>query len=344
MNNKPSICFGLTFVCTASHQGIRQFAATTMQPKGPQTASDPRQMVAGQIQRSVVPSGKEQPLDRLGAMRRTSVEGVNTMLNQNPQSLSHHNQGQPVQRMPFPPQSPVPPRQEHVQQTVYPVQGHGMPKTVPVLPGQRVAPQPAPVGVAGNVQSPQSQLSRSPLPPPRPIQPPVAQPSQTPPPTGFVQRAPSHAEPSPHRSTAAYRLPAPPYTQQQNINTCIRPAPPAYNSRPAYHGSYPPLAPKPAPGTQLTQQSQARSQLPSSGTPARAGGYPVVPSSPLQRQNFQPQTPPPNMPPSPLPSSTLVSGPPFATSQHDLPGGFAGRNIRPKVAQDRQGNREPLTG
>ena len=320
-----------------------------MQLKSPQTAADPRQMVAGQIQRSTVPSGKEQPLDRLAAMHRASVEGVNTMLNQNPQSLSHHNQGQAVQRMPFPPQSPGPPRQEHVQQTVYPVQGQRMPQTVPVLPGQRAAPQPVPVGVPGNVQSPQSQLpvSRSPLPPPRPIQPPVAQPSQTPPPTGFVPRASSLAEPPSYRSTAAYRQPAPPYTQQQNIN--IRPAPPAYNSRPAYHGSYPPLAPKPAPGTnvQLTQQSQVRNQLPSSGTPAPAVRYPsspVVPSSPLQRQNFQPQTPPPNMPPSPLPSSTLASGQPFASSQHDLPGGFTGRNIRPKVAQDRQANRAPLTG
>lgn len=321
---------------------MRQFPAVATQQQKPQTAVDPRQVMVGQMQRSTVSSGKEQSLDRQAAMRRASVEGLNVMPNQNPQSLQHHNQGQ---AMPLPPQSTGPPRGDHLQQTARPVQGLRMPQKVPISPVQRAAPQPAVVGMPVNVHSPQNSFSRSSLPPPRPLQPPIVQPSQTPPPTGVVARAPTPVEPSPYRSTATYRQPAPPYSQQQNI----RPAPPAYNSRPAYHGSYPPLAPKPAPGVtvQLTQQSQAKNQVPSSSTAVvgRYPGSPQLPSSPLQRQNFLPQTPPSNIPPSPLLSLSVATGQPFASSQQDLPGGFAGRSIRPKVAQDsRPANREPLTG
>lgn len=328
-----------------------------MQHQGPQTATDRRPIMGGQvIQRTIVPSDKEQSRERLAAVRRASVEGMNSLPGQNPQSFPHpHNQGQVMQRIPFPPQSPG----EHQQQTAYPAKGHPMPETVSISPGQRTAPgaqlmakppHPTPGGAPGNVHSPQSPHSRSPLPPPRPIQPPTTRPAQTPPPTGFMPRAPSPAEPPSFRPTAVYRQPAPSYPQQQSI----RPAPPAYNSRPTYHGSYPPLAPKPAPAmnVQFTQQSQARNQVPSSSTTAvgRYPGSPPVPSSPLQRveavrQNFQPQTSPPNMPPSPLLSPSVGSGQPFASPQQDLPGGFTGRNGRPTLVQDsRQANKDPLAG
>ena len=343
----------MSFALFSSHQGIRWFPATAMQQQSPQTVADPRQMMGGQMQRNIVPLDKNQSLERLAAMRRASVEGVNASPGQNSQSFPNHNQGQAMQRIPLPPQSPGPPREANHQQIAYPVQGHRMPQTVPITPGQRAtpdaqlmakSPQPSRGGIAGNVHPPPSPLSRSPLPPPRPIQPPTARPDQTPPP-GFMPRTPSPAEPSSYQTTAAYRQPAPSYPQQQNI----RPAPPAYNSRPAFHGNYPPLAPKPAPGmnVQLTQQSQPRNQVPSNST-AVAGRYPgspAVPSSPLQQQNFQPQVPPSNLPPSPLLSSSLSSGQPFGSSQRELPGGFASRDIRPTVAQDsRQATKRPLTG
>ena len=329
-----------------------------MQQQGPQSTTDPRQIMGGQTPRSIVPSGNGQPLERIAAMRRSNVEGVNTMQTQSPKSFPRHTQGQAMQRMPLPPQSPGTLGEEQ-QQTAYPVQGHRMPQTVPMSPGQRAAvpgvqlmaksSQPTSVGMPGNAHPPQSPLSRSLFPPPRPIQPSSSRPAQIPTPTGFIPRASSSAETSLHRPTATYQQPAPSYPQQQKI----RPAPPAYNSRPTYHGSYPPLAPKPAPdmGVQFSQQDQARKQIPTSTVAVgRYNGPPAIPSSSLQRaaavrQNFQPQAPPPSMPPSPLLSPTLGSGQPFASPQHDLRGGFAVRNIRPTVALDsRQSQKEPLPG
>lgn len=315
-----------------------------------QTVANQRQVIGGQTQISIGSTDKAQSLERVAAMRRASVEGANTFQGQNPQAFQHHNQGQVMQRMPISPQSPGSPRDAHQQQMV-----HGMPPTVPASPGQRGSPgafsaQPISAGLPANPRSPQIPLVRSPLPSSRPVQPHTPQPAQTPPSAGFMQRPISTGEPSSYRPTAAYRPPAPPFPQQQNI----RPSPPAYSGRPPYHGSYPPLAPKPAPGVnvQFSQESQLRKQVPSNT--AVGGSYPgtpQVPRPPFQRgeattrQNFPPQAPLPNMPPSPLLSPSSRSGQPFMSSQSDLPGGVGGRNIRPAPVKDsRQASREPFAG
>lgn len=307
-----------------------------------QVPVDQRQMMAGQIQRNSGPTDKGQSLERLAAMRRASVEGVSALQGQNLQSFQHHhNQGQVMQRMPLSPQSLGPLRGEPPQQA-----GHHMPPTLPASPGQKGssgafspqlmtrAPQPAPAG------SPQSALTRSPLPPPRPVQPNMPRPSQTPAP--FMQRPLSPAEPSSYRPTAAYRQPAPPFPQQQSM----RPAPPAYSGRHTSLSSYPPLAPKPTPGVNVpfSQDSQVRKQIPSNNVSGSYQSTQQVPRSPLQRgeptrQNFQPV---PNTPPSPLLATS--TGQRF-TSQPNIPDGLRGRNIRPSMGHDsRQASRESLPG
>lgn len=311
--------------------------------------------MGGQMQRNISPADKGQSLERIAAMRRASAEGVSALQGQNPQTFQHrHNQGQAMQRMPLSPQSTVPTREEAPQQS-----GHRMPPTIPASPGQRGAsgafspqlmaksPQPAPVGLPGHVRSPQSSLTRSPLPPPRPVQPNMPRPAQTPPP--FMQRPLSPAESSSYRPTAAYRQPAAPFPQQQNM----RPLPPAYSGRHTSLSSYPPLAPKPAPGmnVQFSQESQARKQVPLNAVVAGSySGTQQVPRSPLQRgepprQNFQPHVPLSNTPPSPLLAPSSGSGQPFVTSQPGLPGVLGGRNIRPVMGQDsRQASRESFAG
>ena len=147
--------------------------------------------MVGQMQRTIVATGNEQPLERITAMRRASVEGVNPLPGQSTQSIQYQSQGQAVQRTSLPSPSPGPLRDEK-QQTTYPAQGI-QPQTVPMLPGQRMAlpgaqlmakpPQGVTVGMTGNGRPPQSPLSRSPLVPPRPIQPSTAQPAHTTPPT-----------------------------------------------------------------------------------------------------------------------------------------------------------------
>ena len=292
-----------------------------------QTATDSRQMMVGQMQRIIAPTGNEQPLERITAMRRASVEGVNPLPGQSTQSMQYQSQGQAVQRTSLSSPSPGPLREEK-QQTTYPVQGI-QPQTVPMLPDQRMTvpgaqliakpPQGATVGMTGNGRPPQSLLSRSPLVPPRPIQPSTAQPGQTTPLTSSVRRPSSAAEPP-----AGYQQSPPPYPQQHNI----RPAPPAYNSRPTYYGNYPPLAPKPAPEmtVQLSQQYQARKQIPSNTVATGRHARPV-PGSPLQqsdagRQNFLPQVPPVNVARSPLVPPNLASGQLFTRSQQDVHGGL----------------------
>lgn len=339
------------FSCFPTYdQGVRQFPAVAMKQQDLQAHVDHRQTVGGQMQKNIGLTDKGQSLERLAAMRRASAEGMGALQGQNVQAFQHHqNQGPVMQRVPLSPQSPGPQRVEHPLQT-----GHCMPPTVPASPGQRGAagtfsPQPAPVCLPGNARSPQNPLTRTPLPPPRPVQPNMPRPAQTPPPVGLMQRPLSPAEPSSYRPTAAYRQPTPPFPQQQNM----RPLPPAYSGRHTSLTSYPPLAPKPAPGinVQLSQESQARKQVPSNT--AIAGSYPgtqQVPRSPLQRgeatrENFQPHVPIPNMPPSPLLAPSMGSGQPFASSQPDLPGGLGIRNIRPGLGQEsRQANRESLPG
>lgn len=308
-------------------QGIRQYPVATIQQQVPQTTTDCRQMMAGQMQRTIAPTGNEQPLERITAMHRASVEGVTSLPGQSTKSIQYQSQGQAVQRNSLPSPSPGPLREEK-QQTTHPVQGI-QPQTVPMLPGQRMAvpgaqlmakpPQGATADMTGNGRPPQSPLSRSPLVPPRPIQPSTAQPAQTTPPTSSVQRLSLAAEP-----LAGYQQSPPPYPQQHNI----RPAPPAYNSRPTYYGNYPPLAPKPAPEmtVQLSQQYQARKQIPSNTVSTGRQARPV-PSSPLQqsdsgRQNIQPQVPPLNIIRSPLVPPSLASGQPFSRSQQDVHGGL----------------------
>lgn len=328
---------------TTPDQGARQFPAAAVKQQDLQAPVDHRQMISGQMQKNISPTDKGQSLERLAAIRRANVEGISALQRQNVQGFKHHqNQGQALQRVPLSPQSAGPQRVEHPQQT-----GQRMPPMVPASPGQRGAPgtpQPAPVCLPGNVRSPQSSLTRTPLPPPRPIQPNMPRPAQTTPPTGPMQRPLSPAEPSSYRPTAAYRQPTPPYPQQQNV----RPLPPAYSGRHTSLTSYPPLAPKPAPGmnVQFSQDSQARKQVPSNT--AIAGSYPgaqQVPRSPLHRgeatrQTFQPHVPIPNTPSSPLLAPSMGSRQPFASSQPDVPG-----NIRPGLGQDsRQVNREPLPG
>ena len=283
--------------------------------------------MVGQMQRTIVATGNEQPLERITAMRRASVEGVNPLPGQSTQSIQYQSQGQAVQRTSLPSPSPGPLRDEK-QLTTYPAQGI-QPQTVPMLPGQRMAvpgaqlmakqSQGGTVGMTGNSRPPQNPLSRSPLVPLRPIQPSTAQPAQTTPPTSSVRRPSLAAEPP-----AGYQQSPPPYPQQHNI----RPAPPAYNSRPTYYGNYPPLAPKPAPEmtVQLSQQYQARKQIPPNTVAIGRHARPV-PSSPLQqsdagRQNFQPQVPPLNIARSPLVPPNLASGQPFSRSQQDVHGGL----------------------
>ena len=308
-----------------------------------QAPGDHRQMISGQMQKNIGPTDKGQSLERLAAIRRASVEGMGALQRQNVQGIQHHqNQGQALQRVSLSPQNAGPQRVGHPQQT-----GHHMPPMVPASPGQRGAPrtpQPAPVCLPGNVRSPQSPLARTPLPPPRPIQPNMPRPAQTTPPTGPMQRHLSPAEPSSYRPTAAYRQSTPPYPQQQNL----RPLPPAYSGRHTSLTSYPPLAPKPAPGmnVQFSQESQARKQVPSNTVVAGSyHGAQQVPRSPLHRgeatrQTFQPHVPIPTTPPSPLLSPSMGSREPIASSQPDLPG-----NTRPGLGQDsRQVNREPLPG
>ena len=321
-------CCFLTF-----EQGGRQFPAVVMKQQDLQAPVDHRQVISGQMQKNSGPTDKGQSLERIAAIRRASVEGMGALQRQNVQGFQHHqNQGQVMQRVPLSPQSTGPQRVEHPQQT-----GHHMPQMVPASPGQKGAPgtpQPAPVCLPGNVRSPQSPLTRTSLPPPRPVQPNMPRPAQTPPPAGPM-RPLSPAESTSYRPTASYRQSTPSFPQQQNL----RPLPPAYSGRHTSLTSYPPLAPKPAPAMNVKQ-------VPSNT--ANAGSYPVaqqVARSSLHRgeatrQNFQPQVPIPNTPPSPLLAPSMGSRQPFASSQPDLPG-----NIRPGLGQDsRQVNREPLPG
>lgn len=329
------------------NQEMRQVTADAVRQQS-LSSVDPRQMVGRQVKRTAFASDKGQPLKGFPLVQQPSIDGVNLVTNQNPHSFGHQNPSQPSKRVPLTPQIVELPREKLQQQSAYPVEGgQQMPQTVPLPPDQRVAPQ---LSSAGMIPS---QISKSPLPPQRPIQPSLAQPSQTPPPTGFLPRATTPprtgfvprgttpVETKLYQSTAIYRQPAPAYSQQQNQ----RPAPPAYSSRSAYHSSYPPLAPKPAPGATV-QLAQARNHVPS-GSTVLGGRYPsssLAPRSPMLRQNSQPQTLP-NIPPSTLQSPSVASGQLNASSQHVLPGGFATKSIRPKVAQDiRQPRKDPLKG
>lgn len=312
-------------------QGVRQFTTPALQQQNLQNVANQRHMIGGQIQRSLGPTDKAQTLERVAAMRRASVEGSNALQAQNPQVLQHHTHGQIMQRMPISPQSPGPPRGDQQQMA------HSMPSTVQASPAQSIR-----AVVPRSPVSPQMPLVRSPLPTTRPTQPLTSQPTQTPPSVGFMQRPVTAAEPSSYRPTAAYRQPAPAFPQQQSI----RPAPPAYSGRPLYHGAYPPLAPKPAPGVnvQFSQENQLRKQV--SSSTAVSGSHPGTPQVPrpsfprgdvATRQTFPPHVPVVNTPPSPVLPPSSRSGQPFRSSQPDLSGVHSGRNIRPgPVKESRQ--------
>lgn len=314
-------------------QGTRQVVAAEANL---QANADHRLVVGRQVQRSIVVADKGQSLKGLEATQRPNMDAVKP--NQIPQSFPHRNPAQPSQRVPLTSQVPEPPRQGAQQQSTYHhiKGGQHMVQTVPLLSGQRGAPQPAPAGVLG------SQLPRSPIPPQRPLQPPIAQSSRTQPPTGFMPRVVPPGQPPLYPSPGVHKQPAPGFSQQQNQ----RPAPPAYNSRPGYQSSaYPRLAPKPTAGVNV-QSSQVGNQVPliSTGVGGRCTNSPLAARSPMPPQNSMPQSPT-TMLPSSLQSSPVTSGQQVASSQHDLPGGFGGRSIRPKAAQDvRQAKKDSVKG
>lgn len=208
-------------------------------------------------------------------------------------------------------------------------------QTVPLLSGQRGASQPASASVLG------SQLPRSPIPPQRPLQSPVAQSSRTQPPTGFMPRVVPLGQQPLYPSPGVHKQPAPGISLQQNQ----RPAPPAYNSRPAYQSTaYPRLAPKPTAGVNV-QVSQVANQVPliSTVVGGRCTNSQLAARPSMPPQNSMPQSPA-TMVPSSLQSSPVPSGQQVANSRHDLPGGFGG-SIRPKATQDvRQTKKDSAKG
>ena len=313
-------------------QGTRQVVAAEAagQQNLPANA-DLRLVVGRQGQRGIVVADKGQPMKTLEATQRPPIMDA-VKPNQIPQSFLHQNSAQASQRV-----SESPRQGAQQQSTSHHIQGgQPMTQTVPLLSGQRGVSQPASAGVLG------SQLPRSPIPHQRPLQPPIAQSSRTQPPTGFMPRVVPLGQPPLYPSPGVHKQPAPGISLQQNQ----RPAPPAYNSRPAYQSTaYPRLAPKPTAGVNV-QVSQVANQVPliSSGLGGRCTNSQLAVRPSMSPQNSMPQSPV-TMAPSSLQSSPVASGQQVASSQHDLPGGFGGRIIRPKAAQDvRQAKKDSAKG